>query len=304
MPACGTWFGAAPRVGAPMRPDRGLADFERTVGRRMDIMHVYARDGELFPNAWQIAVARDRRRPRMLLVNWKPDTGRSWAQVAAGDPVINARIDRLSRHIKRYFDQRFFLTIHHEPEEEVRPQRGSGYTAADYRAMYRYVVQRLRHNGLDKVVTVMNYQGWPRYGVQPWFKDLYPGDDVVDWLAFSPFVFGKAIAFADLMNYREPQYPGWPGFYTWTAQNMPDKPLMVAEWGVFERRKEPGHKPWFYGWVGRQIEDFPRIKAMVYFDGADVVGGDSRVDSNPGSLEAFRILAQLPHFNATRVPRR
>lgn len=303
-PTCGAWFGAAAGIRTPQRPDRALYAFERTIGRKADIMHTFHRDAELFPTYWEIAAAREPKRPRLLLVNWKPEMGRSWAKVAAGDPVVDRQIDLLASHLRRNFDQRFFLTIHHEPEDEVKPRPGSGYTAADYRAMYRHVVQRLRKRGARKVVTVMTYMGWAHWGVKPWFQDLYPGHDVVDWIAYDPFVWGKASDFAALVNPPNAKYPQWPGFYNWATKFAPDKPIMMAEWGIFERPKERGHKPWFFWKVGDEIDDFPRLKALVYFDSPNTVGGDSRVNSNSASLEAFRDLSRLRYFNINKVPRR
>ena len=91
---------------------------------------------------------------RILLLNWKPDIGRSWASVAAGS--MDGQIDRLAAHIKATFPEKFFMVIHHEPEEEVRPAAGSGYTADDFRNMFRHVVKRFRadgvHNALFTVV--------------------------------------------------------------------------------------------------------------------------------------------------------
>ena len=58
---------------------------------------------------------------------------------------------------------------------------------------------------------------------------------------------------------------------------------MVAEWGVWSSKQNPGHKADFYREVGEQIGRFPKIRAMVHFDTPhNQKGQDSRVDSHAG----------------------
>ena len=52
-----------------------------------------------------------------------------------------------------------FLAIWHEPENDMKGC-GSGKTEADYAAMYRYDVTRLRSLGVTNAVFVMNYMGF------------------------------------------------------------------------------------------------------------------------------------------------
>ena len=72
---------------------------------------------------------------------------------------------------------------------------------------------------------------------------------------------------------------------------------MVAEWGVWSSKKNPGHKAEFYREVGKQIKKFPKIRAMVHFDTPhNQKGRDSRVDATPEALKAYRRLGRLPVF--------
>jgi hypothetical protein len=268
---------------------------ERRMGRRADIVHVYHRGGELFPTAEEREIAKG---PRLLLVNWKPALDHTWAEVARGE--VDGRVDRLAEHIRRTFPGRFFLTIHHEPENDVR--EGGGYSAADYVAMYRHVVTRLRQQGVRNAVTVMTYMGAPNWAAKPWFGRLYPGDDVVDWVAFDPYADDRVSDFAGLVDKTRPDAPGWPGFYRWMQARFPAKPIMVAEWGAFERRGAPAFKRDFFESVRRQIGDYPQIKALVYFDSPLAPRGDTRFDTTPGATRAFAQLGRLPRFTSTPVP--
>ena len=183
----------------------------------------------------------------------------------------------------------------------MRPAANSGYTAADYKLMYRHVVLRLHQRGLRNLVRVMNYIGLPQWGVQPWFEQMYPGNDVVDWIAFDPYIFGTGQYWGtptDLFNRRFYQYPAWPGFYTWATRFAPTKPLMLGEWGVVEKVGSPGAKALFFKQLGDQAKNWPRVKALVYWNAAsDRTVGATRVDSTTPSLNEYSRIGRLPYFN-------
>lgn len=301
IPSCGAWWGVAPEVFTGRGPRRALQGAERRMGRAVDILHVYHRGGELFPTAQEIALARDRRTPRLLLVNWKPSFDHTWAEIARG--ALDDRIDRLARYMLRKFPERFFLTVHHEPEDEVRPAAGSGMTATDYAAMFRHVVLRLRERGVRNAVTVMTYMGAPNWSSHAWFERLYPGDDVVDWVAMDPYADGRVQDFDGLVNKTRADFAQWPGFYRWTQRRFPGKPIMVAEWGVFERPGQPAYQPAFFDSVRARLGRYPQIKALVYFDSPRAPRGVTRFDVTPRAAEAFARLARDPRFLATPVPR-
>lgn len=296
VPSCGAWWGVAPEIFTGRPPGRALERAERRMGRQADIMHVYHRGDELFPTPEERAIARDPDGRRLLLVNWKPSLDHTWEQIAHG--ALDERIDRLAAHIVRTFPEKFFLTVHHEPENDVREARGKGMTAADYAAMFRHVVTRLRHGGVTNAVTVMTYMGAPNWASEPWFEKLYPGDDVVDWVAMDPYVDHRVHSFDGLVNKIRPEFPRWQGFYRWMRERFPDKPVMLAEWGVFERHDRPGFKESFFASVRREIGEYPRIKALVYFDSPRAPRGDTRFDTTPGGRKAFGELARDPHLNA------
>ncbi|MFJ2028796.1 glycoside hydrolase family 26 protein [Streptosporangium sp. NPDC087985] len=300
IPSCGAWWGVAPEIFTGRRPGRALARAERRMGRPADIMHVYHRGSELFPTPEERKIARDPAGRRLLLVNWKPSSDRTWAEIAGG--AIDRRIDRLADHVRRSFPERFFLTVHHEPENDVLGYPGSGMTAEDYSAMFRHVVLRLRQRGVRNVVTVMTYMGAPSWAAEPWFERLYPGDDVVDWVAMDPYADDRVRTFDGLVNKTRVEFAGWPGFYRWMQSRFPTKPIMIAEWGVFERRDDPGFKEAFFSSVRREMRLYPQIKALVYFDSPRAPRGDTRFDTTAGGLRTFEDLARDPYLRATAVP--
>ena len=302
VPSCGAWLGVAPGAhDHSLSRRQQLAAFEANAGRKMDVMHVYHTDGQLFPTSDEVAMARESGRKRVLFVNWKPSSSKSWKAVAAGDPTVDAQIDKLSAHIKSTFPERFFLSIFHEPENDVNPTAGSGWTAADYRAMYRHVALRLKANGTDNAILTMVYMGFAKWGAQPWFNDLYPGHDVVDWLGYDPYasVDSDSSDFALMVNKTLGMYAGWPGFYSWAQQRVPGKPMVLAEWGVAESASNPDGKADFFRGVVADAKNFPRLKAMVYFDSAVAHNGDTRIMSSAMSLAGFKDMAADPYFRQT-----
>jgi hypothetical protein len=307
VPTCGVLWGVAPGANTRRRGPAALAAFEQKTGRHQAIFHAYHRGtNKLFPTRAEIAIARQPGRERILLLNWKP-TGASWAEIARGDRKTDRFLDRLAAHVNRTHPEEFFLAVHHEAEDDVRAKNGSGYTARDYAAMFRHVVTRLRSRGADNVVSVLVHMAYVPHTSKSWFRDMYPGDDVVDWIGFDTYAhsdpgYGHG-DFAELLNRRMASRPAWPGFYNYAARRHPDKPLMIAEWGVWSSRRNPGHKAAFYREAGRQLARFPNVRAMVYFDTPrGQRGRDSRVDATPESLAAYRRLGRLPAFHV-RVDR-
>lgn len=301
IPSCGAWWGIAPEIFTGLDVEQAVASAEKRMGARADIVHVYHRGGQLFPTKKEIRLARDPAHPRLLLINWKPSLNRTWAEIARG--AVDHRIDRLADHLRREFPERFFLTIHHEPENDVNAAAGSGMRAKDYAAMFRHVVLRLRQKGVKNAVTVMTYMGAPNWAVKPWFEELYPGDDVVDWVAMDPYADHRVHDFGSLVNKTREEYEEWPGFYRWMQWRFPGKPVMVAEWGVFERSDDPAFKRAFFESVRHQIRRYPQIKALVYFDSPSAPRGDTRFDTLDTAAKAFTELARDSHFRSTRVPR-
>jgi hypothetical protein len=301
VPTCGILWGVAPGAFTDARGSQALRTFERKTGRHQDIYHAYHKGtNAVFPTREEIAIAREPGRERVLFLNWKPRTT-SWAKIAKGDRDVDRYLDKLAAHINKNFPEEFFFTVHHEGEDNVREKAGSGYTAKDYAAMYRHVVQRLRARGVDNLVTVLVHMAYVPYTSKKWFDVMYPGNDVIDWIGFDTYAYSDPGYghgdFAELLNRRSSARPTWPGFYNWAVTRHPGKPLMVAEWGVWSSKRNPGHKAEFYAEVGRQIPHFPRIKAMVHFETPhNQDGRDSRVDATPRSLRAYRKLGSLPVF--------
>jgi hypothetical protein len=288
--------------GAHTAEDRtvSLTNFEKQAGRPQMVYHAYHRGTELFPTPSEIALARDPDNPRVLFLNWKP-LGATWAEIAAGDPQIDRYLDRLVEYIKRVYPEQFFLTVHHEPENDVKDYPGSGMTAKDYAAAFRYVIKYVRAQGLTNAVATMSYMAYVPWNVKPWFEDLYPGDDVVEWVAWDIYAYsdpGYGYGdFAEMMNRRSGNRTDWPGFYNWAAKRFPDKPLMVGEWGLWYSYNNPDHPAKFFESARLQLQMFPRVKAYIYFETPNDEGLDSRIHHTWAGLREYQKLSQHPAFD-------
>jgi hypothetical protein len=299
VPTCGVMFGVGPGEYTSQVGPAALSTFEQKAGRSATILHVYHRGDEMFPTPAEIAKANESGHKRVLLINYKPDWGTTWAKVAAG--AEDGRIDKLSAYIKSHYSGTFMLALHHEPENEVNTTSGSGMTAKDFAAMFRHAVQRFRADGVTNAkftVIYMGYQGWAE---QSWFNDLYPGDDVVDWIGFDPYSYAKSdgTSYGDLDHLvNATTAPNrFPGFYTLMVQQHPNKPLLVSEWGVFENTSNTGLKAQMFLNIASQLQSHPAIRAMVYFDSPQAPKGDTRIDSSSAALAAYRTLSDSTIFD-------
>ncbi|MCU1362073.1 MAG: hypothetical protein JWN99_3362 [Ilumatobacteraceae bacterium] len=295
VPGCGAWLGAstAPKSGAldGAGYTKGLAEYEAVAGNTPDILHFYKTGAMTFPTSQEIAMATRPGVQRSLLsYNWKPSTSMSWADIAAGG--ADSAIDTVAAGLKKY-PHKVFLTIWHEPENDLN---SNGRTEADYVAMYRHVVTALRADGVTNAVFVMNYMGF-----SGWAKNvdaMYPGDDVVDWIAYDPYGFAAQKDFGVLLNTTA---SGWPGFYSWATRKAPGKPLMLGEWGI-DLRVQPNAASILDGAAAIMASQYPMVKALVYWN--DDNGGFAvRLDQTSALGQAYGAayarMASQPYFNST-----
>jgi hypothetical protein len=158
------------------------------------------------------------------------------------------------------------------------------YTAGQYIAAWRHIVDVFRANGADNVRWVWN----PNVGQ---FDGMYPGDRWVDWMALDGYNWGS-------------YYDTWDSFDDIYASSyramtkLSDKPIMVAE---FASNESGGDKAaWIRDALSRStLERYPRIHAYNWFNINKET--DWRVDSSSATLSAFRSMIQTPLFDLDRA---
>jgi hypothetical protein len=293
VPREGAWWGSYPGQAAGDVEAR-----EAVYGRQVDILHRYHDWNDTWPTAEEQGYAAQ---GRFLFEGWESRVfgGATicWADIAAGayDAAIDAQAERLAA-----VGSRLFVGFMHEPEDNLGPcqpgavndSKADMGSAEEFKAAWRHIVERVRPVA-PNVVWVLSFMGHDP--AASWA--LYPGDDVVDWVAWDPYACvdpGKPCGgYAELVN--RTWLPDWSGFYDHARARYPDKPLMLAEWGVVDNGP-PARAAAVFESVARDLAAFPEIKALVYFEAADSPVGKTRVDSSPAALAAFRGLASSPWF--------
>lgn len=272
----------------------GIRQYEAVSRNEPDIVHVYKRDGNRFPSPSDRQVSeRPGHQRSILLINWKPSTTYTWRQIADG--AADANIENVAEGIKAY-PYKFFLTVWHEPENDLGGP-GSGQTTADYVAMYRYVVNKLRSLGVTNVVYVWNMMGSSNHSHL--YDELYPGHDVVDWIAWDPYGQEKVTDMGLLVNRPVPAR-NWPGFYQWATAKAPGKPLMLAEWGFDHVTSTHGPAALRSG-AEILSTQYPQLKALVYWNQNRIfqVRLDEPTPYGRDYGEAYAEFANHPYFNST-----
>jgi beta-mannanase len=177
-------------------------------------------------------------------------------------------------------------------------------TAKDFAAMYRHTILRLRADGVTNAVSTIAYMNYEKWNNTTWWSDLYPGDDVTDWIGVDSYLNAQVGGFhsgdfTSLMNRTQSGKP-FPGFYTWATTQHPSKPIMVAEWGVYDSSTTvvPQNKADVYNTVLPDLSAMPAIKGLLYFETAkDQSGHQILMDDSPEALSAFKKIAADSRFN-------
>jgi hypothetical protein len=156
-----------------------------------------------------------------------------------------------------------------------------------FKKAYRHVVDRVRSAGADNIQWVFHANNTSEPN-EPWNRmaNYYPGSQYVDWLGLS--AFGQ-------------QYPNssWvpfqmvlPDYYKEICSLDPDKPFILAEWGVGEFPTSGNKEQWIAEALQRMAAEFPRLKAAVFWhdrwQNGDLSYSNLRVNSSEGALNAYR----------------
>ncbi len=150
----------------------------------------------------------------------------------------------------------------------------------------RYVIDRVRARGVDNILWGFhaNNASLPQ---ESWniMANYYPGDAYVDWLGLS--AYGKLNRSDGSPTFNEVLEDAYPALH----QINPDKPMILAEWGVGEFI--PGDKPAFIRTAFTALKDsYPLFRAAVFWherwETQEGTYANLRVNSSPASLAAYR----------------
>ena len=222
----------------------------------------------------------------------------SLRHIVAGD--CDAYIDRWGAAAKLY-GKPLLVSFGCEPNSNWFPWSGyanggdakapdGGFAGPEmYKAAYRHVVDRVRGAGAGNVRWVFQAND-DSHPDMKWnaMAEYYPGTNYVDWLGMS--TYGQLTPGKD-------DWTDWEEAMDKPYQRLcaidPDKPVMLAEWGVGEF-PESGDKAEFIrdAFAGLNGGKYPRIKAAVFWherwQNGDESWSNLRVNSSPGAVKAYR----------------
>jgi hypothetical protein len=295
VPSCGTLFGGVTTSWGGSTLMSQYDDAVAGTGVHFALSHDYRRPGQVL-SPYDIQVAKT---PGALLqLNWKPAS--LWSQAGGGDATVNSQIDAMAQSIKSLGSTKIFLTIYHEPENDVTSDpncpnlkyKGSAGTPTDYRAMWANVESRFAALGVTNVVWDMNYMNYSAWDCL--VNDLWPGNSLVDWVMFESYSDNNS-TFSSTTSH----------FYNLlTAQsdashNYLSKPWGIGEFGTWATT--PSVRDTYYSGVKSALDsnEFPKLKLLSIFDSPGV-GGDCRVaysasgTPDAASLSNFMTLVKDP----------
>jgi hypothetical protein len=295
VPREGAWWGSYPGQ-AP----GDVEAREAVYGRRVDILHRYHDWDDVWPTPEERAYAAG---GRFLFEGWENrvfgGTTSCWAGIAAGasDAAVDAQARRLAA-----FGERLFVGLMHEPEDNVGPCQPGAVddpkadmgSVEDFRAAFRHVVERVRPVA-PNVVWVFSVMGHDP--AASWA--FYPGDDVVDWVAWDPYNWANCAGRGG-DTWRTLQQAARPMYGHLDAVGN-TKPRMLGEYGSHDDPAMGSKEQWLREVPGMLRTAMPKVRAVVYFDRvATPVPGDPcawLADSSPQARAGFAAAGADSYLN-------
>ncbi|HSY15350.1 MAG TPA: glycosyl hydrolase [Jatrophihabitantaceae bacterium] len=284
---CGVLWGSALAADNSALP-AAVAAQERAEGRPLDIVHTYHRWYDVFPTVSEQELAAA---GHELFLNWEPQgvSGQlmSWASIAEG--AHDQQIDALAARLRRLPND-VLLSFSHEPEQKWT-QHGS---ATDFVAAFRHIHDRMQEDGATNVRWVWDLMGLTTPVWLARYKQLWPGDEYVDWVGWDPYNADSCEPGHTWQSFSQTVDP----FYKWLeAHGFGDKPFMLGEYGTVEKPGDPSGKADWYAGIPKALATMPNLKALVYFDvGAPPANCNWQISTSGAATRAFDRLAASPAF--------
>lgn len=281
-PVGGTWFGAHVNARNGEKQLASIRTFEGQLDRHLDVANKY--HGFSSSNTTTSLEASLISTGTVPLVSWRgtdssydPDRAR---KIALGQ--YDSTIIAMANSMKA-LNGPVLLRFNWEMEGPPGNRQYIG-PASEFKAAWQHIYNLFQQQGATNVAFV-----WaPRAAA--WKKgiayDFYPGDEYVDWIGASAVPTST-----------------WPGFaatytpfYNSSSTLHPDKPLLI--WGgVREDPQDPNYKATWMRNAESQLQQWPRVKAFVYYHALSPSGSLFWADTSPQSFDAFQRMGCLAYFH-------
>ena len=276
-PAHGAYLGAwvGPDVFTQANEILAVDSLQRTLGRKLSIVHTYLKWQAPFPTSSDLTFLDQ---GSTLLISW---AGTDTRQIISGadDSWIRTR----ARQIKALGKPVFLEWRWEMDRPNLRSQVHSG---ADYVAAWDHIRAIFTAAGVDNAA-------WVWCPTAAGFSDgqaaaFYPGNNEVDWICADAYpAYGSTASFASTVT----------SFLSWASRY--DKPVMIGEFGVPESYPAEERAQWLRA-AQQVVQADGQIKALLYF-AANPAGqgpqGSYALDGDAAALSVFRAIAEQPYFN-------
>lgn len=253
-----------------------------------------------FPQQQLRIIDRTGATPLILWYPWERPPEESSGQIYTLDQIIHgqwdAYLDQWGQEAKA-FGRPLLVSWGLEMNGDWYPWSGVHHNGASlatsirpgppkYREAYRHVVDRVRATGADNISWVfhVNNLSVPN---ETWnsMAAYYPGSAYVDWLGMS--AYGKQYPGREWVSVKE----AITSHYQELAAVDPDKPILLAEWGVGEFPKEGSKAAWISEAM-TQMKQLPRLKGAVIWherwQNDNLEYSNLRIHSSMEALNSYR----------------
>lgn len=304
--SCRPWLAAVVnKYPAPVGADKksqALAH-EQRIGRQLDALKVYHTAGQTLDSDDTYFTTRAN---TFLMLNWKP-VGK-WADANAGNGTANQSIDAMANSIKSVAPHTIFLTLWHEPENDVSTGatcttlKGGAGSPTDYINMWHYVRQRFNADQVTNVVWAIDFMNYPTWDCL--WSQLYPGDSYVDWILFNAYGNSGSPNWSDNVAHFYNQLSSQSN----SSHNYLSKPWGIAEWDAVNMTSAQGIT--YYNEAQSVLESnaFPKLKIYTVFDSIGTGGTEDRVAYDvggvydPAKMAAYKAFANSSVFAGGVAP--
>lgn len=289
--SCRAWLGgaAAGNPGAAKDPTAQFEHLESLVGQPMDVFRDYDNCSATRCTTGTIPLAAGSPEQyfathgKYVDVNWKPAT--NFSDADGGNAAVNAEITTAARNIRAIAPRQVFLTVWHEPQNDVTSGtstcghlKGTAGSPQQYVAMWHNVASIFAHEGVTNVVWNMDYMGSAGQFGQ-WnclVPQLWPGNDLVDWVTWDTYSRGKTWDQTSGAFYRLLENDNS------TSTDFEAKAWGIGEFGTCKQPTTGITAAQYYDSVTSAITagTYPRLKMYLVF-------ADTGNNSGPGCLTDY-----------------
>jgi hypothetical protein len=258
VPSCGALWGFS----ATQKSVAQYTADELALGRHLDIVYNFHKAGDTLPTADERTLVAG---GHFLHVNIETPNVQ-WTAITAG--IDDVKFAKQAKGLAS-LGVPVFLTYDHEPDAHTKYGKvgdGPAYVAA-----WRHVHDVFVANGATNAVWTWIGSGWK--GFFPYLGTLYPGNDVVDWIAWEAYsttacsATRRNILAGTFYTAASPMYDWLQTVGGPTYGIDLTKPMMIAEYGaVYDSGVPAAQGNWYANIPTTLATSFPLIKAVVKWD--------------------------------------